>query len=335
MEIVRFEPKFYNDLLSFSQKVWPKNPEDYLKFRLFELPEQEEDNQNNLLLLNDEGKIVGCIFYMPTKARVNGIEEKIYWGHDLFVDERYRGAGSLRLMIEMSKIPSAYGIGATNINLKIQKEAKTNFIAIDYHYLIFNIWIFKLLLMKLKLLNNTLMRECEFPDILSIGQYSFRKISNVNELNIPDSGYWSDPSTIDIDLVRDKHFIAKRFFENFKRYHFYKMISDQTDKTDECYFVVRHTIESGFPVISIVDFRYTSKKPGQFKALLKAGDKLGKINRIPLVSFRTSLKLKKFSLFPFSYRTNSKQHIIAPPEIRNSSKILITNADSDTDFLTP
>jgi len=333
MEIVHFEPKHYEKLLAFSKRVWPEKSEEYLKYRLFQFPEQVEDNKNNMLVINNDGKVIGCVLFFITKARIDGKEEKIVWGHDLFVEEQYRGAASLRLMIEVSDIPLSFGAGATDINLKIQKELGAKYMTIQYHYVIFNIWAFKLLLIKLKLIGIPGNDKYSFPDRLKIGNLKFKKISNVNELNIPNNGYWNAPG-MDIDFVRDEHFLRKRFFENFLRYHFYKLEHDDASEYDECYFVVRPVIESGFPVLSIVDYRFDLRKPEQFKLVLKAVAKLGKSNRFPLVTVRTSMKLKKLNLYPLVYRTNSRQYIGGPSLFDNSNpKVLVTCADSDTDFL--
>jgi hypothetical protein len=225
----------------------------------------------------------------------------------------------------------SFGTGATNINLKIQKKLGTNFIGIEYHYFIFNIYFFKLLLTKLKLIGTPDPDKYSFPDKLK-SNYKFIKISNVTELNIPNNGYWSDPS-IKIDFVRDEHFLRNRFFENFLKYHFYKLEHDGGSELDECYFVVRPVIESGFPVLAVVDFRFDSTKPKQFKFILKAAAMLAKRNRIPLLTVRTSIKLNKLNLYPLIYRTGSKQHLSAPLTIKTDPRLLVTSADSDTDFI--
>lgn len=332
MEIVNYEPKHYEELLAFSKKMWPQNSEEYLKYRLFQFPEQIEDNINNLLVINDESKIVGCTLYFPTKARINRKEEKILWSHDMIVEDQYRGAAGLLLIIEMLKNRSTFGFGATDINLKIQKELGTKFIGVAKHYLIFNFWSYKLLLLKLKLIGTPSPDKFNFPNTLKVRKFIFNRISSVNELNIPDNGYWSD-SSVDIDFVRDEHFLRNRFFENFKKYYFYSLELDNSSKTDECYFVVRPAIENGFLVLSIVDFRFNFKKSEQYKLILKAAARLGRRNRFPLVTVRTSVKYKKLNLYPLIFRTASQEHIVTYFPINTNLSVFVTNADSDVDFL--
>lgn len=333
MEIVHYESKHYAELLAFSKKIWPHKSEEYLRYRLFQIPEKIEDNKHNLLVMNDDGKIVGCTLYFPTKARICGNEVKIFWSHDMYVEENYRGVGGLLLIIEMDENKSTFGFGSTEINFKIQKELGTKFIGIARQYLIFNLWSFKLLLFKLKLIRIRKPSGYTFPDKIKVGKYLFHKISNVKALNIPYKGYWSN-SVIDIDFVRDEHFLKNRFFENFTKYFFYCLKSDSSSEPDECYFVVRPAIEGGFPVLSIVDFRFNFKKPEQYELILKAASRLGRGNRFPLVTLRTSVEYRRFNLNPLILRTDAQEHIVTNFPVQNSLTIFATNADSDPDFLT-
>lgn len=332
MEIAYYQSKYYDDLLAFTQSLWPEKTEEYLKYRLFQFPESSDDNRNNLLVLNNEGRIVGCILYFVTKALILGKEEKIFWGHDFYVEEKYRGAASLRLMVEMANVKPAFGAGATELNLKIQKAAGAKFIAIEYHHLLFNFWSFKLPLIKLNLLKPAQYSSYIFPLNINTGSFQFRKIESANELNIPNNGYWNT-GDMDIEFVRDKHFLQNRFFENFIKYNFYKLDTGHNSKQDECYFVVRPVFESGFPVMAIVDFRYNKKEPEQFLRILRAANKIAKRNRLPLASLRNSMKIKRLSFFPLMYRTNSRQYIGGPQTGNSEPRLLVTCADSDTDFL--
>jgi hypothetical protein len=332
MKIVYYESKYYDALLAFSLKLWPQKSEEYLKYRLFRLPESIEDNRNNLLVLNNEGEIVGCILYFVTKARINGNEQKVFWGHDFYVEEKYRGAASLRLMVEMGNIKPSFGAGSTDMNLKIQKELGAKFIAIEFHYVLFNLWSFKLPLIKLKLLRSSFRDNYNLPEEVRVNKCTFKMVSDVNDLNIPDNGYWN-VSFLDIEFVRDKHFLKNRFFDNFNKYHFYRLSGENSSAPDECYFVVRPVTESSFPVLSLVDFRYNFNKPEQFRLILKAASQIALRNGIPLVSLRTSAELKKMTLYPLMLRTGSKQYIGGPSFGHNKPRVLVNCADADTDFL--
>jgi hypothetical protein len=332
MDIVNFEQKHYEGLLAFSKRVWPKKSEEYLKYRLFSIPEQTGDNRFNLLVINDDGEIVGCALYIPTKARINDKEEMILWSHDMIVEDQYRGAAGLLLIMEMFKNRSTFGFGVSDINFKIQKELGANFIGLANLYLIFNIWSFKLLLYKLRLMKKSGKDIYNFPAKLKVGKYKFTRISNVNELNIPNNGYWID-GNLDIDFVRDEHFFRNRFFENFNKYYFYNLEFEDSSKPNECYFVVRPVNKRGLMVLSIVDFRFNFRKPEQFKSLVRAGAKLGRLNRIALVSLLTSFKHRRINLYTLIKRKGSQQHILTYYPVNSGHNVLVTSADSDMDFI--
>jgi hypothetical protein len=311
MKVVNYEPDYYDELLAFSMKTWPDKSEEYLKYRLHQFPEQIEDNRENLLVLNDEGRIIGCTLYFPTRAKIKGEEVKIVWGHDMFVEEEYRGAAGLLLIAEMCNKKTAFGFGTTEINFKIQKELGTRFIGVAHHYLIFNFWSYKLIFQKsLRMRKRIKICEFDFPDKIQAGKYQFEKVKTVEALNIPCNGYWADPN-LDIDFVRDEHFLRNRFFDNF----------------------IRPAIENGVLVLSVVDFRFNFKKFDQYESIMKAVAMLGRRHRFPLVSIRTSIKYKRFNLYPLLYRTRSEEHIVTNYPIDTPANIFITNADSDSDYL--
>ncbi|HNW56142.1 MAG TPA: hypothetical protein PLR88_00075 [Bacteroidales bacterium] len=332
MDVVHFEEKYYEKLLAFSKKLWPEKPEEYLKFRLFDFPEDNKDVENNLLVINDDGEIIGCILMFVTKARIYGKEVKVFWGHDLIVEERYRGEASLYLMVESGEIKPMFGFGASEINKRIQKELGTPSAGWAKLYLIFNFWTFKAPLIKLKILSCKKKDNLKLPQTLIAGKHKFEKVDSVKSLKIPENGYWSN-SDMDIEFVRDEHFLDKRFFNNLTDYTLYKLENNETNKPDECYFVVRSSIEGGFPVLSVVDFRFNIQKPEQYKAILKAASKLGRSNRFPLVTFRTSVDYKKIDFFPFVCRTGKAEIITTNFEYEGSLRFFVTNADSDSDFL--
>ena len=332
MKVVHFEQKYYEELLAFSKKTWPHRSEEYLGYRLFRIPERDEDNRYNLLVINDDGKIVGCALYLPTKARIFGKEEFIKWSHDLFIEEQYRGAAGLMLLIEMNKVKSTFGFGTTPISYQIQKELGTKFIGKANYFLVFNIWSFKLPLVRLNLIGNPDHGKFKFPAKLKVGKNTFNKVSNASELKIPNNGYWSDDS-VDIDFIRDEHFIRNRFFENFNNYYFYNLEVGDPSSPGECYFVIRPVIKKRFLILSIIDFRFNLKKHEQFEIILKAASKLGRINRLPFIAVLTSYEYKRFNLYPLIIRRDPQCHIITYLPVTITHPVFVTCADSDADFL--
>jgi hypothetical protein len=332
MDILYFEDKYYDKLLAYSIKKWPKKPEEYLKYRLYKFPEQPEDIKRNLMVVNDDCNIVGCSLIFPTRAMVCGNEEKAFWNHDLIVDEKYRGEASLYLMMESGEIKTMFGFGATDINKKIQKELGTPCAGMARLYLLFNFWSFKVPLLRLKLLKCNKKDKLRLPERFKAGGKRFKKVDNVKEIKIPDNGYWCGPE-LDVEFVRDEHFLDVRFFDGLANYYFYKLENNDPGKADECYFVVRSAIEGGIPVLSIVDFRFNTGKPEQYKSVLKAASKLGRLNRFPLVTLRTSVDYKKFDFSPMIFRTDKAEMITTNYQFEGDLRSFVTNADADSDFL--
>jgi hypothetical protein len=332
MKIVHFDKKNFEELLAFSKKIWPEKSEEYLRFRLFKFPEQTEDNRYNFLVKNDEDRIIGCTLYFPTRALIKGKEEKVFWGHDMYVEEQYRGLASLFLITEQLKIKTSFGFGQTEINKKIQKGLGAKFIDAADLYFIINIWSFKVLLFKFKLIKANDISKNRYPEKLTIGKYTFSKISDVRDLKIPGKGFWCH-SMVDIEFVRNEHFLRTRFFENFIEYHFYKLDTADPIKDDECYFVARRIIKKGIPLLSIADFRYNLAKPEQLTLILKAGSRLARYNKLPLSVIRTSHRLHCVRLQPILFKTFSQQQIITYYSVNTKVSTFVTDADGDSDFL--
>jgi len=233
----------------------------------------------------------------------------------------------------MCEKKTAFGFGTTEINFKIQKELGTRFIGVAHHYLFFSFWSYKLLFQKVLGIGKPgRSKEFVFPEVLKAGGNEFALVKNVDDLDIPENGYWSS-SNIDIECIRDKHFLRNRFFENFIEYKFYRLKREDKANHDECYFVVRPTVQNGILLLSVVDIRFNTDKSEQFKYIVIAVARLGRKLRLPLVSLRTTIPYGKISLFPSVIRTRSEEHIVTNYPVDAPSKIFITNADSDADYL--
>ncbi len=329
MKVVNYEPKYYLRLLKYSKSVWPWKTEEYLRYRLFQIPEDPSDNKYNLLLINEQDEIVGCNLFIKTKAKIYEIEKEVHWSHDLYVTEIHRGLDSIRLILRENAMRTSFGIGSTEINNLIQKARNTNYISVANSILIFNIWAAPVLVRKYLLRYKQMFFKNIYPDRLYIGNNYFEKINNVNNVNVPNDGYWFDG--LDIDFVRDKHYLQNRFFNNFNNYYFYKLIN-RNAIYDDCYFVVRPILQRGIPILSLVDFRFNLNNIKQFKLILKGASALAKMNRIGFVYFLTNLTIKKIDLFPVAIRRNNKQEILTRYPFKSKPSLIITNADHDIDF---
>ena len=309
--------------------MFPLNSEDYLKYRLFQFPENIEDNKNNLLVLNEEEKIVGCTLFFPTKAKMYGKVEKVFWSHDTIIDPAYKKAGDagMLLIAECMQMKNVFGYSVSALNYKIHKKIKASFIGETYKINLFSCWSYKLLFYKLKLLKPDSLTEINCPEVIQIKEYKFLKIKNVDQLNIPNHGYWNP--NLDLDFVRDVHFLKNRFFENHKKYVFYKLISS---KVDECYFVLGLDVYKGVLLLDIVDFRFNMERKFQYKIILKAVSKILTINKLPIAVVRTNFPHRKISLFPLMIKMNPPSHCITYNRIKENISFFITFGDSDADY---
>lgn len=327
MKLVHFENAYFEDLANFYIKMYPKKSLEYLKYRLYQFPESPEDNSKNLIVLNDENKIIGCNLFFPTKAKIMGSIEKVFWSHDTIVAKECRDAGDAGMLLisELMHTKNVFGAGLSDINLKIHRKIKASFIGEINKYLILSNWSFLSIFYKLQILKSTTV-DYKYPETISVGTQIFSKISNIKDLSIPNNGFWNEG--LDIDFIRDEHFLKKRFFENDKTYEFYKL---KTKDIDECYFVVRKTIKNKIPVLQIVDLRYNLNNKIQFDLIMKAILKILNKNRIPFAFFRTNIITKKYHTSPLMYKLKGSSHFITYNRIRENVSFFITFADSDSD----
>lgn len=331
MKIVNYNSNYYNELVLFCQRMWPKNSQKYLNYKLFEFPENPDDNIYNLLVISDDNKIIGCNFFFPTKAKIGDKEEKVFWSHDTMIDPIYRtnGEAGMMLIAELMQKNNVFGIGLSDINYKIHKKIKATFLGEGNRFFILTFWSLKLVLYKLKLFKFGTLKEYFYPTSIQVKQFRFIKISNVNQLNIPNNGYWNPNLTI--DFVRDAHFLNKRFFDIHKNYQFYKLDNELDNIADDCYFVVRVVERRGIPLLELVDLRYNMNKNFQYKLVISAVLKIIKTNKLPIGMMKSNISKKKISLFPLMFKTKDPIHFLTYNRIKGNVSFFITFADSDAE----
>lgn len=78
----------------------------------------------------------------------------------------------------------------------------------------------------------------------------FYRIDKLEQMSFTSDGFWQND---DIEIIRDKSFFEKRFFNIYKKYVVYE---GYLCRNLVCYFVVRVAHYKGFDVVSLVDFRY-------------------------------------------------------------------------------
>ena len=335
MKIVDYRPEDYPALWEFVRRTWPERTQEYLKYRLEVLPQSSREAAANLLVVNDCGQVVGCNLFFPSRAEIFGREEQVFWSHDTMVDSRYRGDAGMELILRSNRTPGFFGAGLSETAQKIHRKLRTNFIAQSKGYYIFNIWSCKLPFYRLGWLKSdrTKTELSVVPDTLRVRGMVFERVHSAEQLRIPEKGYWNK-GQVDIDFVRDERFLRLRFFENAHAYSVYRLRADNDDPgVDRCYFVVRRIDLKGFPALSLVDFRYDLDHPEQYTAILRAVARIAFRNGLPLSVARTTLQDKKYRLCPPTYRSERVSDVITRLKTKDAVRMLVTQADSDTDFI--
>jgi len=327
-KIINYHSSYYDKLLYFIKKTWKnrKNATDYLNYRLLKVSNNLLDIEKNLLVLNDNDEIVGCNFFFPAKATILGEVHTLYWSHDTYIEEKYRGDLGMELLLRTNSTKRMFGFGLSPIVKKIQQKLKTNFIAKTMIYFIFNRWSIKILLYKLGIL---LPKENDLiiPNKIKVNKVIFELKTCVEDVSIPNEGYWNK-GELDIEINRDESFLRHRFFENHNTYYFFQK------KEKKSYFVVRKILLLGIPTISLVDFRCDLDDFDEYLQILRAVNKIAIKNRIPLVLTLSTILDKKVRLFPILIlRYLKTRDIITNIKSIKNPSIFITSADSDADLL--
>jgi hypothetical protein len=337
IKIIQYSSFYHDKLYAYIEKNYLNRPKQYIDYCLNNLT---DNIQGALLCLDEKDEIVGCQLCFPTKALIKGEEQYIAWGHDLRIDEDYRGDAGMMLMLEVSQLP-VFGMGLSDINKKIQKVLGSTFFDNIIIYGRLNRFFIRSAFQGIVRKRNSLTHFYT-PDKIQTRGQSFSKVNDAASLKIPNGGYWWG-KRVDIDFIRDYDYLSKRFFNNFNKYYFYRL--SVQEEYDSCYFVIRPIVYKKIVALSIVDFRYDLNKPDQFSLITEAVNRIAKINKIGMVFYisninhkKTLIKFSRFSIlsfFPLLMKRNPDIDYIACPffHLSKSATSVATQADADGDFL--
>ena len=165
-------------------------------------------------------------------------------------------------------------------------------------------------------------------DNLRIGNHSFRLVENINDVVIPNDGFWFKGYK-DLDFIRDASFLEQRFINN--KVFSYSLYSTQNGDVP-CYFVIRSTSYRGIPALTLCDYRYTPDHPDMASMIIKAVKRIASGCNFGVVFFvsgdanmQKALRHTMFVSRPVDFVTNVK--------LKKDASFIITGADSDCDFL--
>jgi len=329
VRVINYCDKYFDKLIDFCAKVWPSKSKEYLEYRL-KIFCNNNDISFNLLVVDSKDNIVGCNLFFPTKVFLAGKIKNAYWSHDTFLQPEYRGEAGVDLIMRSFMCKEYFGAGLSDINKKIQRKLKTNFLTKCNKYYCFNAFFLIPFLWWRK-------TNYAFPNAAQSKHGTiFSLIKNPQNVIIYNGGFWnSDISPV--DFIRDENFISKRFYNLFNKYYLFQ---SNDSSQNYPYFVLRLIKFKGYiPALSIVDYRFCLKEKDFFFEILSTVRHIAKTMHIPLIIFSYSHLNNFSSLFPLIIKRDeamAKDIITRVPctAISDSSlyPIVVTPADSDDDF---
>ena len=324
--IIPLTEAFRTPLTNYMYRRFPTYDKKYIDFDINEAIIGNFKQQTSIIVINENKKIVGCHLCFRTKAWIHGKENDVIWGHDTYLDEKYRKFIGMDFVLEIMSIRNGFGIGLTDINTKIHKLIRT-IVFVDglRKFCILSPWF---LWRKTIYFFKVTQRTFSFPSFIHIQKDTFIQCHSPKDIAIPNEGYWNK-DICEVDFIRDEEFLNKRFFKNPVHQYYIYTLNDES-----CYFVLRPVLFKGVYALMVVDFRYDNSKPTQIELIFKAAQKVCNQKRFGAILFTTSDKNVK-SLFdsnklcrsyPVSF-VGGKKNITSKDSI-----VYLTAADSDDEY---
>lgn len=327
MNIVGYNSSIHDQLMSFLQNIYPQRDKSYFEWWLESTKEVSKEKKERTFCIVCDSKIIACTLSYWSKLKVCDHINKFYWEANTIVDPKYRGKGIGRMIYEqMDKYRDRCTTGFTDSAFKIQFKILKNIkhISTVSVYLSFTHCIIRTIVERLFHID-LYDKELAAPDFIRCKHLIAKRVETINDFEIPDNGIWLNQN---IEVIRDKDFIYKRFFDIYKKYYVYQ-IYDKTASVG--YFVVRRTKYMGLNMLSLVDYRLSNIK--SHTLLLRLVRKIATLNKIGLIITLTSQSGFN-QLYPLTIQTSKKLYGgTTMAEIEEGQDFLITSADSDLDFV--
>ena len=332
-QLIYYTPQWHSQLLAYMQLVYPHRDINYLNWWLNNIDQCGQNCWDKCLLIIDNDAIIGCTTANQTKIiSHNNITELFYFRGNTIISPNQRGKGiSKKIYFSVNAYNNWISVGVTDIAWKIQPKYVKDFTPIRAIniYIGINTRVFLQLLRKVFRVSNSSKLDIIFPEKQIINSKDvFLRIDKLSDFFSPANGHWTSDS---LEIVRDKEFIKKRFLDIYcaERYGLYQYISG-----GKCmgYVVIRKTIYKGLEMISLVDYRFCSRKDE-----LKAFKVASMIARINHIGFVISFSSRKYGsrIKPFIIERRKKLNCATGYKeyIDKFNDVLFTSADSDLDFV--
>jgi hypothetical protein len=330
-----------HNFIEFNQKSYPKrkNIEKHFKWQFLENPLLENKEKPNVLLCKKKDKIVGQFLFNPIEWYCLGKSYRSNWGVDNYVLEEHRGISGALMALKLirGEIPY-FGTGPSEIAKKMFLPAGLKTVGDMQRFFWFRNPLAPLIIAKHLLFRNSPLKanqkvrdDC-FPPELFLNGYKFKLIKDLDNW---EDHHWNDT----LEFSRSREFLKWRFFNSFKKYHFY--LADNSDDLQKpIYFVVRKYFWKGVSLLFVVDYKIPQGGVLGWRSILKASKSLAKINHCDGILTMSSHKffdkeLRK-KLF---FKVGKENLIITNTQLDVSDKIIqdrnliyATMADSDLEF---
>ena len=277
VKIGTYNPELYNELIDFNQNKFKReDTEKYFDFRFINHPWIHQLKTAAALAFEDE-KIIGQQCYVPLKFRYKGRTENGVWGMNLMLDEKARGKGvGKRLVEENQKVPNYFVFGVTNHARELHE--KFGFYIFDSFIRLFylpNIYqLIKLFFKTKKIIN------INFPEKIKTEKQSFIKQNAVPDIN---KSCWNEDV---VEFIRDQNYIKWRFFSAYNNFSFY--LSE--DKNNPIYFVLKTLTWKNHVFLCLVDMRVERNDKNAIMAIINACKKVLKFTGAKGILAGSSLK---------------------------------------------
>lgn len=326
MKIVYYTSLHSEPLKSFLYKNFPRRDRRYLDWWIEQSQNIEKGLQDRTFMIVDESKqIVACSTALWTKMRNRSKVLDMYWEGNTIVDPNYRGKGIGRMIyVQMDKFRDRCTTGFTEAAYAIQPKIIKNFKKLSsvYVYISLNPYFIKSLFDRLA---GKKEPNWMFSHKMEVNHITFDRVDDIESFQFTVDGFWQND---EVELIRDKDFIKRRFVDIYKKYIIYQAkVKNETVG----YFVVRPAKYKGFNLLALVDFRFKNERV--HKSIMKAMNIIAIKNRIGMCITLTSLKKKRLS-FECTIRMPKVLYGgTTMAELKEDDFILITSADSDLDFV--
>jgi len=311
-------------LVSYGLSHYPERKEwqeDLVRFWF----SKSEDECQHTLVVDDDGRIRGQMFFSSMVYFFEGKKNVNYWAFELLVDEELRKDNwGLDLMLqgynvehEMTSFAVGSGPDAMKINKKLgftQLGEVRKYVGLVHpFYLVTALW-------------RGNVSSAKFPH--TVGNYHQVSASEFPNLDKP-----FNPDLL--ELGRDLAFLQWRFTQ-LHDYVFYRQKSGGDN-----YFVVRTIVQKHITALELVDYRCDLSSPDAFEAIVKTVNQLAARLHLPVVVCGSSLAVCDTVLERHHYKSIGRPRPICSQDKRfrkayqepidKRAFTLVTFADSDGD----